>query len=354
MTKQIVYLVTCLVFFASCHKESTPMIDTLCSQDDIGNYLIKWETESSITGTVKLYVSDTPDHFNMSDADLSEDIDKGVMTYITEDNLSRKYFLLSFNDKLYLPVGSSRSIAMDSIQNFRDLGGYYNTRNNRSTRWGKIFRSGDLATVSNRDTSRLDNLKIKTIVDLRNEKEANDNPFKYGKARLIKLPVPFDDENTVKEKIFKGEMRKGDVQLYMQGVYLSFVDKYSEQFAKALKLFLNKENYPILISCDLGKDRVGFLTALLLAAADVPEETIKKDYMLSNECINISHLSYLAHELNADSQEAATVLLTVNESILDLAFSQIKKEYGSIDKYLSKKMHLTNKEQQEIKEIVLH
>lgn len=330
------------------------MIETVCSQDDIGNYLIKWETESSMTGMVKLYVSNTPDHFNMSEAALSEDIDKGVVTYITDDNLSRKYFLLSFNDKLYLPVGSSRAIAMDSIQNFRDLGGYYNSHNNRSTRWGKIFRSGDLTAISNRDTSRLDNLGIKTIIDFRDEKEAAANPFKYGKAKVMRFPVPLDEESSVKEKILKREMLKGDVQLYMQGIYLSFVDKYSEQFAKALRVFMDKQNYPILISCDLGKDRVGFFTTLLLAVADIPEETIKEDYMLSNDYINISHLSYLAHELNTDSQEAATVLLTVNESAFDLVFNQIKKEYGSMDKYLSKKMHLTEKEQREIKEIVLH
>jgi protein tyrosine/serine phosphatase len=354
MIKQILYLLASTAVLASCHRESTPMIDTLCSQDDIGNYLIKWETESSMTGTVKLYVSNTPDHFNMSEAALSEDIDKGVMTYITDDNLSRKYFLLSFNDKLYLPVGSSRAIAMDSIQNFRDLGGYYNVRNNRSTRWGKIFRSGDLTAISNRDSSRLDNLGIKTIIDFRDEKKAANHPFKYSKAKILNFPVPFDDEESVEEKILKGEMRKGDVQLYMQGIYLSFVDKYSASFAKALRIFLDKQNYPILISCDLGKDRVGFLTALLLAAADVSEETIREDFMLSNDYINIKHLSYLAHELNTDSQEAATVLLTVNASSFDLAFNQIKKEYGTMDKYLSKKMHLTEKEQREIKEIVLH
>ena len=39
------------------------------------------------------------------------------------------------------------------------------------TVWGKIFGSGELKALSLNDTIRLDNLKIKTVIDLRGEDE---------------------------------------------------------------------------------------------------------------------------------------------------------------------------------------
>ena len=49
-----------------------------------------------------------------------------------------------------------------------------------------------------------------------------------------------------------------------------------------------------------------------------------------------------------------TVLLGANETWLDLAFHKIKKEYGSTDKYLSKGLHLTEKERDTLKDIILN
>lgn len=114
----------------------------------------------------------------------------------------------------------------------------------------------------------------------------------------------------------------------MQDTYISYVTDNSEQFSKALKVFLDKDNYPILVNCSMGKDRAGFLTAMLLTALDVPEETIMKDYMASNNHIDLRSLAYMARNLNTDAQETITVLLGANETWLDLAFHKIKKEYG--------------------------
>ena len=93
---------------------------------------------------------------------------------------------------------------------------------------------------------------------------------------------------------------------------------------------------------------------MLLTALDVPEETIMKDYMASNNHIDLRSLAYMARNLNTDAQETITVLLGANETWLDLAFHKIKKEYGSTDKYLSKGLHLTEKERDKLKDIILN
>ena len=168
--KRILFLFTSVALLAGCSSGRAPEIRAICLRDDIGNYIIKWETAPHTDGTMKLYVSDTPNSFDMSRPCSYADINDGRVTYITNDNITRKYFLLSFNDKYYRTVGA-RSVQMDSVQNLRDIGGYFSEHGNRMTGWGKIFLSGELKALSRNDTIRLDNLKIKTVIDLRGEDE---------------------------------------------------------------------------------------------------------------------------------------------------------------------------------------
>lgn len=353
MLKQILILFTSVTLLIGCNSGKAPEIRAICLRDEIGNYIIKWETDPHTEGTIKLYVSDTPSSFDMSQPCSYANINDGRVTYITNDNITRKYFLLSFNDKYFHTIGA-RSIQMDSVQNLRDIGGYLSKHKKRKTRWGKIFRSGELKSLSRNDAIRLNNLKIKTIIDLRGEDEVSVAPQKYTGANIISIPIPIKGKEEIAKRLSEGRIRKGDGLVYMQDTYINYVTENSEQFSKALKVFLNKDNYPILVNCSMGKDRTGFLTALLLAALDVPKETIMKDYMASNHHMNLRNLAYMARSLNTDAQETITVLLGANETWLDLAFQKIKKEYGSIDKYLSKKLHLTEKERDTLKDIILN
>ena len=187
--KRILFLFTSVALLAGCSSGRAPEIRAICLRDDIGNYIIKWETDPHTDGTMKLYVSDTPNSFDMSRPCSYADINDGRVTYITNDNITRKYFLLSFNDKYYRTVGA-RSVQMDSVQNLRDIGGYFSEHGNRMTGWGKIFRSGELKALSRNDTIRLDNLKIKTVIDLRGEDEIALAPEKYAGANIVR---PFSE-----------------------------------------------------------------------------------------------------------------------------------------------------------------
>lgn len=351
MLERILILFACVTLLGGC-KSDTPEIRTLCLRDDIGNYIIKWETDPHMDGMLKMYVSDNPETFDRSLPAGYANINDGVTTYITNDNITRKYFQLSFNDKCFQTVGS-RAVTMDNVQNLRDIGGYF-TPDKKMTHWGKVYRSGELSSVSEWDSIRLDNLHIKTIIDLRDTGEVTLKPSLYKHAKITCVPIPFQDLDLIKERLVEGRMRKGDGLLFMQDTYLRFITRNSESFAKALRVFLNEENYPILVNCSLGKDRTGFLTAMLLTSLGIEEESVKKDYMASNEYIDISHLAYMARGFNTDAQETITVLVSVNETFLDLVFNKIKKEYGSIDKYLSKGLHLTDKDREKLKDILLY
>ena len=91
--KRILFLFTSVALLAGCSSGRAPEIRAICLRDDIGNYIIKWETDPHTDGTMKLYVSDTPNSFDMSRPCSYADINDGRVTYITNDNITRKYLL---------------------------------------------------------------------------------------------------------------------------------------------------------------------------------------------------------------------------------------------------------------------
>lgn len=339
-----------LVALTSC-TTNDPEISTLCLRERIGNYIIKWETYPPMKGLLKVYVSETPDTFTMTEPALYANIQDGVTTYITRNNVERKYFRLSFNDKHFQTVGA-RHILTDSLQNLRDIGGYQTTHH-QWTRWGRVFRSGQLNPLSEQDVIRLKNIGIRTILDLRTEAEIATAPSLYTGARIVNIPISIGTMSEAPTAIQEQRMKKGDAVICMQDQYIQFVTENTPQFAKAFDILLDKSNYPILLSCTLGKDRVGFLTALLLRILKVPDDTVVDDYLLSNEFIDTSVISYLARNLNNDAQESIATLLQANDSYLTFALKEAEKEYGSTDKYIKKGLGLTDKERHQLKELLL-
>ena len=97
MKEQILGILTCLLALFGCKSESCD-VRALCVRDEIGNYIIKWETNPVIKGIAKLYVSDVPDKFDMNHPAASTSIEDGFIRYITSDNIQRKYFRITFND----------------------------------------------------------------------------------------------------------------------------------------------------------------------------------------------------------------------------------------------------------------
>lgn len=352
MLGKILLLSVGSVLMLGCQSKA-PEIKTLCLRDGIGNYQIKWEIAPQIEGTLKMYVSDSPEEFDEQSPAVYAPIHDGVATYITNDNVTRKYFRLLFNNE-YSQVVGARSMVMDNVQNLRDLGGY-SAHDKRMTRWGKLFRSGQLSSLSSWDSIRLDKLGLKTIIDLRTEAEIEREPIRYNRARVVNIPIFNQSLADVPSRITSGMMRKGDAVICMQDFYLQMiVDRNRKQLAQIFDLMADPDNYPLLFNCTLGKDRTGMVAALLLTALGVPEETVRQDYMLSNEFINLEQLAHLASGLSTHAQESITVIVSAHEDYLDLAFSKMRKEYGSVDKYLSKGLQLDGNKRNQLKDILLY
>ncbi len=107
-------------------------------------------------------------------------------------------------------VKKNRLVDLDGTFNMRDMGGYH-TNDGRSVKWGKLFRSDDLHSLTQADQYKLEELDISLIIDYRNYDERTERPSKpIGNATTYVLepndPVAAiaseeinSSENTVKK-----------------------------------------------------------------------------------------------------------------------------------------------------------
>lgn len=71
-----------------------------------------------------------------------------------------------------------RVIALKGTQNTRDIGGYQ-TDDGREVRWGKILRSDNLSRLRPEDFQQLEDMGLKTVIDLRTPKEVKNAPTNW-------------------------------------------------------------------------------------------------------------------------------------------------------------------------------
>ncbi|KEQ74164.1 hypothetical protein M436DRAFT_43805, partial [Aureobasidium namibiae CBS 147.97] len=202
-----------------------------------------------------------------------------------------------------------RSIIMEGTLNMRELGSL-RTSDGKHIIKGRLFRSADLAQITINDIQALEQLGIKTVVDLRGPKEALDHPDKVPKGTKI-VPSPIIgsdtgdaiDGTTIRTLVssaglpdtmldFAKVSQHGPyyrmlflVNSYGTESHTSRLSKYRPFFGALLNLAPNEN---ILVHCTGGRDRTGVGIALLLKALGVSQQDIEADFVASNQALQPS------------------------------------------------------------------
>jgi protein-tyrosine phosphatase len=267
-------------------------------------------------------------------------------------SIIRTYFKLVFNKK-YSIITTNRAVPMQRIFNFRDMGGYSN-RNHEQSCWGKLYRSGSLTSANRHDIQTLSQLGIKTIIDLRTERDGYLYPLKYQPERIFNLPLRGNSYNAFFDKILSGTWRRMDAFVYSQDIFSFLIENNADYFTKMFDILLDESNYPVVFFCSLGKDRSAIAAALILTALDIDRETILNDYLLSKDLIDFYSLVNNIGSFTPQVEETIMALYGSNREYLTYALDQIEKNYGSMQNYLEKELKLTNKKREKLKEILLY
>ena len=181
---------------------------------------------------------------------------------------------------------SHRRIAFSGAHNFRDLGGY-RSRDGSRVKWGLLYRADGLHNLSKRDVKALSRLGLARIIDFRAEFEQEREPDRLPddpKLKVVSIPI-FDANSLlgkeVRERITAGKLDGLDPEGLLHEAYLQFVSQFTPQYRAFFREVLAAEGKPILFHCTAGKDRTGFAAAVLLSVLQVPMETIRDDYLLT-------------------------------------------------------------------------
>ena len=245
---------------------------------------------------------------------------------------------------------------MESINNFRDFGGY-KTQNGTRLKKGLLFRSGDLSRATNSDLDHLTSLGIKTICDLRSEGERQRQPDRIPEAKpftFFNIPMrPIVDYHARSlRRLFSlmfGRERRTDYVAESNKAYREYATRYLPQLKALFQRISNPENLPALIHCSAGKDRTGVVSSLIQLVLGVSVETAMDDYLKTNGLLNayteeiFQRLSKLAYF--GVPWKMYTPLFDARSDYLNAALAQVKEEFGAIDEWFRRGLGLSDKEQ---------
>jgi len=259
-----------------------------------------------------------------------------------------------------------RSIALEGQSNFRDIGGY-ETVDGRKVKTGIVYRSGEMHALTESDVQVLTDLGIETVCSflIPAEIEARGADVVPEGTREVALPIESDD-GLVTEVVHArktGDFTRVPADLNPK-LHEMLIDEATEQYAAVIREIIAADGKPLVFHCSHGIHRTGTATAIVLSAVGVPWETVREDYLLSNQtraeevARRTEQLRMLAAE-TFDQDPADVDMTNINAfyileaEYIDGSLKRIGEGYGGIEGYLKEGLGLTSGEIDKLREIML-
>jgi len=242
----------------------------------------------------------------------------------------------------------SRHVALDGAVNVRDTGGYRTSHGLQVTR-GRLYRGDALSQLTGPDVERLGRLGLRTVIDFRTPGEillAGADRLPFG-IELVSLPVGGGDLGSVYEVVACGdhqlqrrELGGGRAAELMVEINRGFVAdaRQREAFGAALRLVCSAGRLPLLCHCSSGKDRTGWMTAIVLTTLGVPREIVLRDYLLSNDFHRTEYqklrFDLVKTGIVADP-ELLRPIMEQSATYLGAAFEEAERRYSSFGRFVT-------------------
>lgn len=236
---------------------------------------------------------------------------------------------------------------LQGAPNFRSLCGYRAT-DGRSVRRGVLFRSDALSDLSEVDLERLRALDIRLVCDLRSvrERAARPNRWPGGPAPALLTANDAGGPVAVKAAAWRARLGEADfdaatARRWLRDAYLAMPAVYAGLLAALFARLADGRAPNVLVHCAAGKDRTGFVCAMLLLALGVPWETVLDDYLLSGRRQPAEALArklWCAGQdvppLDARACAALRAIAGVEAEYLTAACECAARRFGSVARYL--------------------
>ncbi len=248
-----------------------------------------------------------------------------------------------------MPV-ERRDLGLAGLPNARDLGGY-RTSTGAMVRRGVLFRSGAPAGATDADLAVLGGLGIVQVIDLRGDSEIE--AFGVGRWDVPRIHLPVADTGRgILAQLSEAANAKTATacmaRRMMTDSYRQFVSdgRARERFAAAAGLVAAPGGIPAMFYCTAGKDRTGWLAAVILTALGVDERTVVADYLITNTCLTTGRAAAgrqrLLESLRTFIDDAQLILpvIEADPAYLAAAFDEARRIYGTFGAFLRRGLHL--------------
>ena len=257
-----------------------------------------------------------------------------------------------------------RKLPLKGAHNFRELGGY-RTQDNKSIKWGILFRSDELHDLTAEDIKYLERLKLNTLIDFRSMGERENEPdpiLKETNIRLLPIDVLAESaseekdktQKEIQEELFSGER---DLSNLLVDANKDFATTFTPTYKIFIDTLIENNGQPLVFHCSAGKDRAGFAAAIVLSILGVPRDIIIQDYLATNAYTK-DEIDRTIQQINISSTfkvdtDNIRKVLEVEERYIQAAFDAIDKEWGSMELYFKNGLMLSEAEIEKIKALYL-
>lgn len=242
---------------------------------------------------------------------------------------------------------NSSSWRLEGAPNFRDIGGYPAADGTR-VREERLFRSEALARLSEADLATLATLNIELLYDLRGAAERERDPNRWPHSKHVDIRTGFDAQAMAAVRVFHWRERLSDPTFDEQAAHAWMLQAYTNMpalFAPALTSLFEQLAAPsapaTLVHCTAGKDRTGFVCAMLQLALGVAQDDVFADYLRTNErrppeALLQALLGDEFAQLRPATAAAMRTMARVEEAYLGAALQTIERDFGGVDAYLER------------------
>ncbi len=234
------------------------------------------------------------------------------------------------------------TISISGATNFRSLGGLP-AAGGRRIRPHALMRADRLIGLYERDWSALARAGLATICDLRSDAERAEHPNRLPQGLAVhelncRVNNDLRADPTLGRLMLDDPSARGAERVMIE-IYRRFPGYMGGTLTAVVERLL-AGGAPMLVHCSAGKDRTGFVVAMLLHALEVPEPLIREDYLASRRWPGaVHHRALLAARLGrfmaaGELEAAVDTVIDVRDAYLDAAMEALRSEFGSVLGYL--------------------
>jgi protein-tyrosine phosphatase len=253
------------------------------------------------------------------------------------------------NGPIHPPADEAEALV--ELPNSRDLG-------DRRTASGLLLRTGivvrSAAPADPVFIPHMERLGITQVYDLRTPPERELRPDHLpATARQEHIDLLADQPEAgpaslgrIARLALDGDtraLRADDLDAAFVATYRAFVTMPSARAAarRVLSHVADSDDGTILLHCTVGKDRTGWLAALILLALDVAWDDVMADYLVSGPAVIALFAPYADEFANRGGDlEAMMRAINAYPHYLEASRQELREQFGSLDRYLCEGLDL--------------